>query len=80
MSTNTQSKITSIEEQIQKLKEKQKREIAKLERLTGKYFLEKFNLQNESLDKIKETIDSLSTQTESESITNKDLTIDGQQN
>ncbi|KGX85206.1 hypothetical protein [Pontibacillus litoralis] len=59
MAENTQSKILSIEEQIKKLKEKQKREIAKLERNTGKRFLDKFNLQNESLDTIYEFIDTL---------------------
>lgn len=52
MAQNTQSKILSIEEQIQKLKEKQKREIAKLEKNTGKRFLEKFKLENKPLDEI----------------------------
>ncbi|MGG3663017.1 hypothetical protein [Bacillus gobiensis] len=59
MAQNTQSRILSIDEQIQKLKEKKNKEIAKLERNTGKRFLEKFNLQNKPLDEIYSFIDSL---------------------
>lgn len=59
MAQNTQSKILSIDEQIQKLKEKRNREIAKLERSTGKKFLEKFNLENKSLDEIYSLIDRI---------------------
>lgn len=76
MAKSTQSKILSIDEQIQKLKEKRNREIAKLERNVGKRFLEKFNLQNKSNDEIFAFIDSLfdlikndiSKKTESDSI------------
>lgn len=59
MAKSTQSKILSIDEQIKKLKEKKNREIAKLEKNTGKRFIEKFNLQNKSLDEIYSFIDSL---------------------
>lgn len=59
MAQSTQSKILSIDEQIKKLKEKKNREIAKLEKNTGKRFIEKFNLQNKSLDEIYSFIDSL---------------------
>lgn len=59
MVKSTQSKILSIDEQIKKLKEKKNREIAKLEKNTGKRFIEKFNLQNKSLDEIYSFIDSL---------------------
>ena len=74
MAQNTQSKILSIEEQIKKLQDKKKREITKLERTTGKRFLEKFNLENKSLEEIYSFIntlevltkDSLSNESESE--------------
>ena len=59
MSQNTQSKILSIEEQIKKLQDKKKREITKLERSTGKRLLEKFNLENKSLNEIYTFIDTL---------------------
>lgn len=59
MAQNTQSKILSIEEQIKKLQDKKKREITKLERTTGKRFLEKFNLENKSLEEIYSFIDTL---------------------
>ncbi|TRZ39256.1 hypothetical protein CEQ21_07770 (plasmid) [Niallia circulans] len=59
MSQNTQSKILSIDEQIKKLQDKKKREITKLERSTGKKFLEKFNLENKSLDEIYSFMDTL---------------------
>lgn len=59
MATDTQSKILSIEEKIKKLKEQQKREVAKLERNTGKKFLEKFNLENKSIEQIQSVIDLL---------------------
>lgn len=52
MSQATQSKILSIEEQIKKLQEKKKREIAKLERNIGKKFLETFELENKSSEEI----------------------------
>ncbi|PTY92340.1 hypothetical protein [Heyndrickxia sporothermodurans] len=60
MAQNTQSKILSIDEQIQKLKEKRNREVAKLERNAGKRFLEKFDLENKSLEEIYTVIDTLS--------------------
>lgn len=59
MAVSTQSKIQEIEEQIRKLKEKQKKEIAKLERNTGKKLIEKFKLEDKSLDEIYQIIDSL---------------------
>ena len=60
MAQNTQSKILSIDEQIQKLKVKRNREVAKLERNAGKRFLEKFDLENKSLEEIYTVIDTLS--------------------
>lgn len=59
MTQNTRSKILSIDEQIQKLKDKRNREVAKLERNAGKRLLEKFNLENNSLDEIYTFIDNL---------------------
>ncbi|WP_110925932.1 hypothetical protein [Bacillus massiliglaciei] len=59
MAQSTQSKILSIDEQIQKLKEKRNREVAKLERNAGKKLIEKFNLENKSFDEISLFIDSL---------------------
>lgn len=59
MSQNAQSKILTIDEQIQKLKDKRNREIAKLERSIGKRFIEKFDLQNKSNEEINALIDSL---------------------
>lgn len=70
MTQHTQSKILSIDEQIQKLKEKRNREIAKLERNTGKRFLERFNLQNKSLDEIYLFIDSLKDLSQNDSTEN----------
>lgn len=62
MTTGVQSKILSIEEQIKKLQEKKKREVAKLERNAGKKLLEKFDLHNSSLEEIYTLIDSLAVQ------------------
>lgn len=64
MSQNTQSKILSIDEQIQKLKEKRSREVAKLERSAGKRLIEKFNLENKSIDEIYLFIESIQDQSE----------------
>ncbi|MGG3641470.1 hypothetical protein ABES38_08830 [Bacillus gobiensis] len=59
MARDTQSKILTIDEQIKKLKEKRTREIAKLERYTGKKFLSKFNLEEKSSEEINVFIDRL---------------------
>ncbi|MED3965816.1 hypothetical protein [Niallia taxi] len=59
MTQNTKSKILSIEEQIKKLQDKKKKEIIKLEKSTGKRFIEKFNLENKSLDEIYSFIDNI---------------------
>lgn len=63
MSQATQSKILSIEEQIKKLQEKKKREIAKLERNIGKKFLETFDLENKSSEEIISFIQRLKEET-----------------
>lgn len=59
MTQNTKSKILSIEEQIKKLQDKKKKEILKLEKSTGKKFIEKFSLENKSLDEIYSFIDNI---------------------
>lgn len=59
MAQSTQSKIQSIDEQIQKLMEKKNREIAKLEKNTGKKFLEVFDLGDKSIEEIYLFIESL---------------------
>lgn len=59
MSQATQSKILSIDEQIKKLQEKKKREIAKLERNVGKKFIETFELDNKSSEEIISFIEKL---------------------
>ncbi|PKR83074.1 hypothetical protein [Heyndrickxia camelliae] len=55
--TSTQSKILTLDEQIKALKEKKKREIAKLERNVGKKFIEMFDCQNMHIDAIYEIIE-----------------------
>lgn len=52
VNNNQQSKILSIDEQIRKLQEKKNREIAKLEKSTGKKFIETFNAQALPIDEI----------------------------
>lgn len=59
MTQSTKSKILSIEEQIKKLQDKKKKEIMKMEKSTGKRFIEKFNLENKSIDKIYSFIDKM---------------------
>ncbi|MCM3113600.1 hypothetical protein [Lederbergia lenta] len=59
MAKNAQSKILTIDEQIQKLKEKRNREVAKMERNAGKRLIERFNLENKSLDQIYDFIDTI---------------------
>lgn len=59
MAQNTKSKILSIDEQIQKLKEKRNREVAKLEKSAGKKFIESFNLEDKSTEEIQVFIDEL---------------------
>lgn len=59
MTQNSKSKILSIEEQIKKLQDKKKKEILKLEKSTGKRFIEKFSLENKSLDEIYSFIDDI---------------------
>ncbi|SEO08234.1 hypothetical protein SAMN04489762_3441 [Terribacillus saccharophilus] len=59
MVQNTKSKILSIDEQIQKLKEKRNREVAKLERSAGKKFIESFNLEDKSSEEIQVFIEGL---------------------
>jgi len=59
MAQSTKSKILSIDEQIQKLKEKRNREVAKLERSTGKKLIEAFNLGDKSSEEIQVFIDEL---------------------
>ncbi|AIF68414.1 hypothetical protein GZ22_18480 (plasmid) [Terribacillus saccharophilus] len=71
MSATTQSKILSIDEQIQKLKEKRNREVAKLERSTGKKFLESFNLESKTTEEIHAFIDELMKKYNHESSSNK---------
>jgi uncharacterized protein YukE len=61
MAQTTQSKILTIDEQIQKLKEKRNREVAKLERGAGKKFLESFNLENKTMEEIHTFIEELTT-------------------
>lgn len=73
MAQNTQSKILSIDEQIQKLKEKRNREVAKMERNTGKRFIEKFKQENKSLDEIYLFIDSLEKSQKVENVDDKDI-------
>ncbi|KYD11419.1 hypothetical protein B4102_2147 [Heyndrickxia sporothermodurans] len=68
MAQNTQSKIISIDEQIQKLKEKRNREIAKLERNTGKKLIERFKLENKSIDEIYSFINTLEYPNESNNV------------
>ncbi|MCM3603146.1 hypothetical protein M3175_20615 [Robertmurraya korlensis] len=70
MTQSTVSKITSIEEQIKKLQDKKKREIAKLEKNTGKRFIEKFNLENKSIEEIYSFIETL------EELTRDTITIE----
>ncbi|MGG0888969.1 hypothetical protein [Cytobacillus horneckiae] len=65
MAQATQSKILSIEEQIKKLQEKKKREIAKLERNIGKKFLETFKLEDKSSEEIISFIQQLKEETRS---------------
>lgn len=52
VNNNQQSKILSIDEQIKKLQEKKNREIAKLEKSTGKKFIETFKAQALPIDEI----------------------------
>jgi hypothetical protein len=59
MTQSTLSKISSIDEQIKKLQDKKKREIAKLERNAGKRFIEKLNLESKSLEEIYSIIDKI---------------------
>ncbi|WP_079707684.1 hypothetical protein [Paraliobacillus ryukyuensis] len=59
MTVNEKSKILSIEEQIKKLQEKKKREIAKLEKNTGKKFIQIFELEDKSSEEIYNFIEKL---------------------
>ncbi|MCY8737545.1 hypothetical protein MOD71_18740 [Bacillus haynesii] len=56
MSKNT---VESIEEQIRRLQEKKKDAIERLEKTTGKKFLEAFDLRKSSPDEIEKFIDEL---------------------
>ncbi|MCY8056480.1 MULTISPECIES: hypothetical protein [Bacillus] len=53
------NKVESIEEQIKRLKEKKKAEIEKLEKATGKMFLDAFNLNKEPIEHIELFIEEL---------------------
>ncbi|MFA1782377.1 hypothetical protein ACDX77_19070 [Bacillus velezensis] len=55
----TKNKVESIEEQIKRLQEKKKEAIEKLEKTTGKKFLEAFDLRKKPIEDIEEFIEEL---------------------
>ncbi|WP_121606018.1 hypothetical protein [Virgibacillus sp. Bac332] len=59
MQQNVESKISAIDAQIQKLQEKKKREINKLQKNVGKKFLSTFNLEDKPISEINAFIDNL---------------------
>lgn len=68
-STNTQSRILSIEEKIKQLQEKKKKEISKLESSVGKKFIEVFEVHNLAAQEIYDLIESLKTDYSSSKLT-----------
>ncbi|MCY7883139.1 hypothetical protein [Bacillus subtilis] len=53
------NEVLSIEDKIKKLKEDRKRALAKLEKTTGKKFLEAFDLYKKPIEEIEELINEL---------------------
>lgn len=59
MQQNVESKISAIDAQIQRLQEKKKKEINKLQKNVGKKFLSTFNLEDKPISEINAFIDNL---------------------
>ncbi|MGM0941299.1 MAG: hypothetical protein ACQEWU_10100 [Bacillota bacterium] len=59
MQQNVESKISAIDAQIQRLQEKKKKEIDKLQKNVGKKFLSTFNLEDKPISEINAFIDNL---------------------
>lgn len=75
----TKNKVESIEEQIKRLQEKKKEAIEKLEKTTGKKFLEAFDLRKKPIEDIEEFIEELKIKFKTEETQNneKENELDG---
>lgn len=66
------NKVESIEEQIKRLQEKKKEAIEKLEKNTGKKFLEAFDLRKKPIEDIEEFIEELKVKFKNEETQNNE--------